>query len=154
MPVSYTHLRAHETSLHLVCRLLLEKKNLQARAEVSAPIVRAIHEKLNANKIFLAAVQPKRITGTMINRYDQGMFYGKHNDAPEMNGIRTDFSFTLFLSPPEDYDGGELVIYADCEASKIKLPAGKMVLYPTRFVHEVTEVTRGTRIAAVGWVES
>ena len=71
-----------------------------------------------------------------------------------IDGLRTDLSFTVFLNQPEDYDGGELVIDTAGHEDSIKGPAGSVVLYPSSSVHRVTEVTRGERLACVGWVQS
>jgi PKHD-type hydroxylase len=71
-----------------------------------------------------------------------------------MHGVRTDVSFTLFLSDPETYDGGALVIETSGGEDEIKLPAGSLVAYPSTTLHRVAEVTRGERLAAVGWARS
>jgi PKHD-type hydroxylase len=82
------------------------------------------------------------------------MAYGTHVDDPLMGGTRTDLSFTLFLSDPTTYDGGALVVEASDGANEIKLPAGSLVLYPATTLHHVQQVTRGERLAVVGWVRS
>ncbi len=132
------------------------KRNLQAPANL--PAVRGatglIRSLLDGHQVFQAAARPRQIARLMINRYDSGMGYGQHVDAPLMDGIRTDLSFTLFLSPPESYEGGALVIDSGAGEERIKLPAGSLVLYPSRFLHAVETVTAGSRLAAVGWLES
>jgi PKHD-type hydroxylase len=98
----------------------------------------------------------------MFNRYDSGagMHYGDHVDnAVRMipgtpAKIRTDVSATLFLTPPEDYDGGELVIHDTYGAHSVKLAAGDLVVYPGSSLHRVTPVTRGSRISAFLWIQS
>src|SRR5690606_30111090 len=80
--------------------------------------------------------------------------YGEHVDEPIMDGARTDISFTLFLSPPETYDGGELIIASPAGEDAVKLPAGSVIVYPSTTLHRVAPVTRGERLAAVGWVRS
>jgi PKHD-type hydroxylase len=82
------------------------------------------------------------------------MTYGTHVDDALMHGMRTDVSFTLFLSDPEDYDGGELIIDTAAGEDAVKLPAGSLVAYPTTQLHRVAEVSRGERWAAVGWARS
>lgn len=82
------------------------------------------------------------------------MEYGAHVDDALMNGIRSDVSFTLFLSDPATYEGGELVIETSSGEDDIKLPAGSMIAYPSSSLHRVAPVTRGTRLAAVGWARS
>ena len=71
-----------------------------------------------------------------------------------MGGMRSDISFTLFLSDPESYDGGELVTESHADEQPFKLPAGSLVLYPSTTLHRVEPVTRGSRLAAVGWIRS
>jgi PKHD-type hydroxylase len=108
------------------------------------------------------AALPSCIYPPMFNRYDaeNEMHFGRHVDGAVRllpgTGIkmRTDMSATLFLSPPEDYEGGELLIEDTYGMHRVKLPAGDLVLYPASTVHRVTPVTRGTRIASFFWVQS
>jgi PKHD-type hydroxylase len=101
---------------------------------------------------------PKAIRPCLINRYSSGMAYGWHTDNAIMGKDghfnRSDLSFTLFLSNPDTYQGGELVLDTDNGERSIKLAAGSMVLYPSTYLHQVTEVTAGERLAAVSWVQS
>ena len=96
----------------------------------------------------------------MFNLYQDGGHYGTHSDAalmrlPEANlTLRSDLSATLFLSDPEEYDGGELLIEQAFGAQAVKLAAGDMVLYPASSLHQVTPVTRGQRICAISWIQS
>jgi PKHD-type hydroxylase len=90
----------------------------------------------------------------LVSRFRPGMSYGTHVDAAIMDGQRTDLSFTLFLSDPDSYDGGELVLEENEGDTAIKLPAGGLVLYQTTSLHRVAEVTRGERLAIVGWIRS
>ena len=90
----------------------------------------------------------------MFSAYEPGMRYGSHVDDALMQGMRTDVSFTLFLSDPDSYDGGELVIESASGEDAMKLPAGSLVAYPSTALHHVAAVTRGTRLAAVGWARS
>ena len=82
------------------------------------------------------------------------MAYGSHVDDAIMGGMRTDVSVTVFLSEPEDYDGGELVIEDSYGSHSVKLPAGDMILYPATSLHRVEPVTRGARVASFFWIES
>jgi PKHD-type hydroxylase len=68
--------------------------------------------------------------------------------------LRTDLSATLFLTPPRDYDGGELVIESDFGNQAAKLEAGELVVYSSTSRHRVAAVTRGERLACVFWIQS
>jgi hypothetical protein len=109
---------------------------------------------------FVSAVLPKQVFPPLFNRYDPGMSFGPHldNSIRQITGtpyrVRTDISVTLFLSQPDEYDGGELVIDDLYGSHAVKLPAGEMVLYPASSLHHVTSVTRGTRFASFFWIQS
>jgi PKHD-type hydroxylase len=115
---------------------------------------------LKTNALFMRAALPLKIVPPSFNRYAGGQSYGNHVDATvqhvwgSADRIRTDLSATLFLSAPEDYDGGELTLDDELGPRAIKLPAGDMVLYPATSVHHVTPVTRGARLAAFFWMQS
>ena len=132
------------------------KNNLQA--EPDAPLVggalRKVEAALSANAVFQAAARPKSIVGLLLSRYEPGMGYGPHVDDAVIAGQRTDLSFTLFLSEPASYDGGELVIERADGERGFKLPAGHLPLYPATTLHRVEPVTSGVRLAAIGWVRS
>ncbi len=135
------------------------KQNLQLKrdAEVMQKIAPMLLEALKRNSVFYAAALPLKLRDPLLNRYDVGMTYGLHVDNALMGEpatIRTDVSATLFLSSPQDYDGGELVIQEISAQRRIKLPAGSMVLYASTNSHRVEPVTRGTRLAAIFWIQS
>jgi PKHD-type hydroxylase len=117
-------------------------------------------EALGKSQLFMSAVLPKQVFPPLFNRYDAGMTFGSHIDnairahpaAPVR--IRTDVSSTLFVSAPEDYDGGELVVEDTYGAHTVKLPAGDMIIYPASSLHHVTPITRGSRIASFFWTQS
>jgi len=115
---------------------------------------------LTANPLFISAAVPLRIFPPLFNRYRPGQFFGEHVDncvrGDRLTGmrIRTDISGTLFLSEPEEYDGGELSIEDYYGSHRIKLPAGHLVLYPSTSLHAVTPVTRGARISSFFWLQS
>lgn len=113
-----------------------------------------VMEALANSEIFHSAARPKDVKPPLFSRYVPGMEYGNHVDDALMGGMRTDLSFTLFLSDPESYDGGELVIDSTAGEQEIKLPAGSAVLYPSTSLHRVAPVTRGQRLAAVTWIRS
>lgn len=131
------------------------KLNQQAAPTEAAKAALALIERaILQNAVFQSAAQPAALARLMLNRYGEGMEYGAHVDAPFIDGVRTDLSFTLFLSDPESYDGGDLVIDSAGAEDAIKPPAGTLVLYPSTFLHRVARVSGGERLAAVGWVKS
>lgn len=133
----------------------LVKNNQQAANDRKIETVRKlVEERLLGNDLFALAVRPKALTSVMFSRYESGMQYGSHVDDALMQGMRTDVSFTLFLSDPESYDGGELVIESASGEDAVKLAAGSLLAYPSTTLHHVAPVTRGERLAAVGWARS
>jgi PKHD-type hydroxylase len=115
---------------------------------------------LERNPLFITATLPLRVFPPLFNRYEGGESFGAHldNSIRQIPGtplrVRTDISATLFLSAPEDYDGGELVIDDVYGAHAVKLDAGDMVVYPASSLHHVKPVTRGVRLASFFWVQS
>ena len=115
---------------------------------------------LERHPLFISAALPNRVYPPMFNRYQGGMHFGSHVDGSVrlLPGIgakfRTDLSATLFLAPPDSYDGGELLIEDTYGAQSVKLAAGDMVLYPASSLHRVAPVTRGARLACFFWVQS
>jgi PKHD-type hydroxylase len=110
-----------------------------------------------ANKSLLRRTFIKHIANPKFNLYQDGGFYGKHADSGFMGepAVRTDFSMTLFLSEPDEYEGGELELsYPSGSQLSLKEPAGTLVAYPSGVMHQVLPVTRGRRIAFVCWCES
>ena len=114
-----------------------------------------IRAALNRNALFQTAVRPKAIHSILLSRYDEGMSYDRHVDNALMGNLyRSDVSFTLFLNSPEEYQGGELIIEGAQEEHSFKLDAGSVLIYPSTTLHRVNRVTKGTRLVAVGWVQS
>lgn len=107
-----------------------------------------------AHELFRAAARPKQLSPILFSKYLGGMHYGSHVDDAFMGNLRSDLSYTLFLSDPSSYDGGELVIDQTQGEQEFKLQAGDLILYPSTTLHRVEPVTRGERLAAVGWVQS
>lgn len=132
------------------------KQNLQADPTSNAVIgaSRLIEQTLQAHPLIKSAAYPDKFAKIMFSRYEPGMTYGNHVDDAVIAGTRTDLSFTLFLSDPKSYQGGELVIVKADGEDSIKLPAGALYLYPSDSIHRVAPVTSGTRLAAVGWIQS
>ncbi len=114
--------------------------------------------KLVQNPTYIATAFASRIAAPYYAKYTQGMHYGNHVDDPVMGPAnqryRSDISITIFLSDPDTYDGGELIINSTFGEQKIKLKAGDAVLYPSSSTHRVAEVTRGERLVAVTWLQS
>lgn len=122
--------------------------------EMSALVTQALY----AHPMFMSAALPHTLFPPLFNRYEGGDTFGLHVDnAIRQRGnmrIRSDLSATLFLSEPDDYDGGELVIEEMYGEQSVKLPAGDMVLYPSKSLHRVTPVTRGARVSSFMWLQS
>ena len=136
------------------------KHNLQGNPADAAiqQVQQLVHEKLVSHPQYRVLAVPRVVRPMTINRYDVGMYYGDHLDHPLLAGdppARGDISTTVFLSAPEDYEGGELVINSmHGEPVQVKLPAGQAVCYPAGTLHRVNPVTRGSRLAAVTVAES
>jgi len=135
------------------------KDNLQMTRDAAHR--KEIHEMvvstLLSNSEFRRFALPKSLRPPMISRYQPGMAYGPHVDDALMGKerqTRSDLSFTIFIADPTDYDGGELTIMYSTGEEEVKLPAGSMYLYPSSTIHRVQPVTRGERVAIVGWAES
>lgn len=143
------------------------KHNLQVPED--APAARALGDiiltALGRNERFTSAALAYKVFPPLFNRYDTGMNFGSHIDnairfvKPSLGTgapirVRTDLSATLFLTEPEDYDGGELVIEDTYGTHSAKLPAGDLVLYPATSRHRVLPVTRGSRWASFFWIQS
>jgi PKHD-type hydroxylase len=138
------------------------KNNLQVpeKHPVARELGDSIVASLERNPLFLAAALPFRVFPPLFNRYEGGQYFGNHvdNAVRQVPGtphrIRTDLSATLFLTAPEEYDGGELVVEDHFGVHQVKLPEGHMVLYPASSLHHVRPVTRGARLAAFFWIQS
>ena len=135
------------------------KNNLQlaANAAETQTLTGIVHNALHRNPLFVSAALPKVVCPPLFNRYVTGMDFGIHVDNAIRVGavtFRTDVSGTLFLSEPDDYEGGELVIEDTYDVQAIKLPAGSLVLYPSGSLHRVEPITGGHRDVAVFWVQS
>jgi PKHD-type hydroxylase len=129
-------------------------------SDVSLACQHIVVSALERHPTFISAVLPNSIYPPMFNRYGEGMKFGAHVDGsvrinPQTGAkLRTDVSATLFLTNPDDYDGGELQIEDTFGRHSIKLGAGDMVVYPATSLHQVAPITRGTRTACFFWVQS
>ena len=134
----------------------LVKRNLQLNiggelySKLSTEIIDILeHDNMIQNYSF-----PSKIFNILFSRTGAGMFYGPHTDSPYLPSGRRDLSFTIFLNEKKDYQGGELILYIPPEKKQIKLNPGEMIIYPTKYLHEVKEVIGGERMVCVGWIES
>jgi PKHD-type hydroxylase len=115
---------------------------------------------LGQNPLFVSAALPLKVFPPLFNRYQGGQSFGTHvdNAIRQVTGtphrLRTDLSATLFLSAPEEYEGGELIVEDTYGVHSVKLPAGHMVLYPSTSLHHVRPVTRGARVCSFFWLQS
>lgn len=127
-----------------------------AAREVGDMIVKALQQ----NALFITAALPLHVFPPLFNRYSGGQSFGSHVDNAirtipgTAHRLRTDLSCTLFLSQPDEYDGGELMIEDTYGVHGVKLPAGSMVLYPSTSLHHVRPVTRGARVSSFFWLQS
>lgn len=141
-----------------------QAKNNQQLAEDAQHLPQLRHMvlgALNRNALFFSAALPLKVLPPLFNRYaDDSNHYGQHVDSAmhrpaQGNGyVRADVSATLFLSEPDEYDGGELAIQDTFGSHSIKLKAGSMVVYPSSSVHQVVAVTRGQRMACFMFMQS
>jgi PKHD-type hydroxylase len=135
-------------------------EQLPEDSPVAQELGRTILAALEHNALFMSAALPKHVFPPLFNRYAGGMSFGSHVDnairvhAASRTRLRTDLSATLFLTPPEEYDGGELLVEDTYGVHTSKLAAGDMVLYPATSLHRVTPVTRGARISSFFWIQS
>jgi PKHD-type hydroxylase len=138
------------------------KKNeqLPPNGDLSRTLGERVIKALAASPLFISAAIPRHIFPPLFNRYGVGQHFGVHVDnavrGDHLTGmrIRTDLSVTLFLSEPDEYDGGELVVEDFYGSHEVKLPAGDLVVYPATSLHTVTAITRGVRVASFFWLQS
>ena len=140
----------------------LAKQNLQLpeASEAARAAGAQVREAVTRSQLFMAAALAHTVYPPLFNRYGPGNTFGDHVDnalrfqRDQNIRIRTDLSATLFLSDPEDYDGGELVVEDTYGSHEVKLPAGDLILYPAASLHRVMPITRGERVASFFWVQS
>ncbi len=136
------------------------KENLQADGADprTQALERFVVEALRRHPLFDIAARPARISRLLFSKYEPGMTYGAHTDdalmGPADDKLRTDLAFTIFLAARESYEGGALVVQSALGDQEVALDAGDAILYPAGSIHYVAPVTRGVRLAAVGWLES
>jgi PKHD-type hydroxylase len=137
------------------------KRNLQLpdASPLRLQLGQLVQAALAKNPLYHAAALPLRTLPPRFNRYEGGGEYGYHVDGAVMAlsadaQLRSDVSCTLFLSEPDEYDGGELIVNDTYGEHEVKLPAGDLIVYPSSSLHRVTPVTRGARVASFFWVQS
>lgn len=136
-----------------------DNQQLPAESPAATEVGRTILQALATNPLFMSAALPLHVLPPFFNRYRGGQTFGTHIDGsirtlPNGQRIRTDLSCTLFLTPPDEYDGGELIVEDTYGTKSVKLPAGHLILYPARSLHQVTPVTAGTRLSSFFWLQS
>jgi PKHD-type hydroxylase len=135
-------------------------QQIDEQSQVAQQCQETVLRLLERNPLFISAALPNIVYPPMFNRYGEGMTFGAHVDGSVRihphtgRKIRTDISATLFLTDPAEYDGGELQIEDTYGNQSVKLAAGDMVIYPASSLHQVTPITRGTRLACFFWVQS
>ena len=135
-------------------------QQIDERSDVALACQRIVVPALESNPLFISAVLPNAVYPPMFNRYSEGMTFGAHVDGSvrlhprDGRKLRTDVSATLFLSNPDEYEGGELLIEDTYGRHAVKLPAGDMVLYPATSLHQVARITRGVRVGCFFWIQS
>jgi PKHD-type hydroxylase len=146
------------TSAGMAARRVKHNEELVLDKAQMSELNNLVMNSLVNHPVYRSAALPLRVAAPYYAHYTQGMSYGSHVDDPIMGMgselYRSDVSITIFLSSPDDYDGGELVVQTAFGEQQVKLPAGDAVLYPSSSVHRVAEVTQGERLVAVTWVQS
>jgi PKHD-type hydroxylase len=125
-------------------------RNSQLHQQLAAGLV----DQLRRHPLIQAAAFPRLIHSILFSRTGVGEGYGRHVDNAWMVAGRSDLSFTVFLSEPDSYDGGALILESPSGEEAFRLPAGHALVYPSTQLHRVDPVTGGERLVAVGWIES
>ena len=135
-------------------RTVKHNQQLDRGCALHQELAEGLERVLEGNPLVQAAAFPRRIHSLLFSRSSVGEGYGRHVDNAWMAGGRSDLSFTVWLSDPQHYQGGELVLESPAGEESFRLPAGHALLYPSTLLHRVEPVTRGERLVAVGWIES
>jgi PKHD-type hydroxylase len=134
------------------------KNNVQLSSDSAshAKVTKIAIDAMTSHEIVMAAALPRAFRPPLVSRYETGMSYGRHVDDAVMGSpaMRTDLSFTLFISDPAEYEGGELVLEMPEGDYTYKLDGGSVVLYPSTMLHRVDPVVSGVRSVVVGWIQS
>ncbi len=132
------------------------KNNMQLDKDSNLSLTygKEIIDLILVNQLLKSFCLPKLIHGVMFSKTSKDGGYGAHIDNAYMSSGRSDLSFSLFLTNPNEYEGGELCIQTIQGSKEIKLQAGEIIIYPSTSIHSVNKVTRGERLACIGWIES
>ncbi len=137
-----------------------DKMQIPEGSPVAQQIGEVILQALGQHPLFISSALPMKVFPPLFNSYSGGQSFGTHVDNAirhvkgSSHRVRSDLSATLFLTPPEDYDGGELVIEDTFGVHSVKLPLGHMVLYPSSSLHRVEPIRRGRRVSSFFWIQS
>jgi PKHD-type hydroxylase len=135
-------------------RTVKHNRQLDRGTDLHQEAARQVVSALEAHPLVRAAAFPRHMHGLLFSRMGPGESYGRHVDNAWMAGGRADLSFTLALTPPDLYAGGDLLLETSTGEERIRLPEGHAIVYPSTGLHQVEPVTRGERLVAVGWIES
>lgn len=136
-----------------------QNEQLTVNTAEARPLLMQVSQAILQHPEVRAFAEPKKMSRIMFSRYREGMYYGRHNDAAITAGGgqgqgRADISFTVFLTQPDSYQGGELILESSFGEVAVKHPAGNAVFYDSGLLHRVEEVRSGARLVIVGWIES
>lgn len=148
------HWRAGAETAGWHSRAVKHNHQLDRSSALHQQLATMVQEQLQAHPLVQAAALPRRIHGILISRSGVGEGYGRHVDNAWMAGGRSDLSFTLWLSEPDTYQGGALVLESPSGEEAFRLAAGHALVYPSTLLHRVEPVSQGERLVAVGWIES
>lgn len=156
--VGRSSFRDGKATAGVAARLVKRNEEMTPDEQAQQLLNRILMSSLGEQQLFHYAAMPAKLADFILARYDPEMEYGDHVDEPVMGGpgpkFRTDISMTVFLTSPESYDGGELVIRTSFGENRVKLAAGDAVIYPSSSLHHVAKVTRGQRVVALTWIQS
>lgn len=135
-------------------REVKNNRQLDRSSDLHRRLAEEVEQALLAHPLVQAAALPVRVHDLLFSRSGPGEGYGRHVDNAFMAGGRSDLSFTLFLSDPDTYDGGRLILESPSGNLGLRLPAGQAIVYPSTTLHQVEPVVRGERLVLVGWLQS
>ncbi|WP_320668154.1 Fe2+-dependent dioxygenase [Prochlorococcus sp. MIT 1307] len=131
-----------------------KNKQLEKESKIALESSREVINMITRDPLLKSFCLPRLVHGVMFSLTSTGDSYGDHVDNAYMSSGRSDLSFTLFLTDPNHYKGGELCIQSMQEEKEIKLKAGQIVIYPSTSLHCVKAVSKGERLACIGWIQS